>query len=132
MTPDRAANNRVLAGWIEKEPTKTTVPLPHNLNHSMNHAWLFNHWFCEWSPRDFYRDEAANAMLLEKMWSAGVQVRCHRTWSENGWQLCGWQVWYYEVINDKGVERLDEIVEDRDRKTAICNAALALIKEENR
>lgn len=93
--------------------------------------WLgFHKAACGWHPEnakgcfpafpDFYRDEAACALLLEKM---------RRPLLVSDWPGCeGWRV-DIGVIKFGGKPKGPT---DLDRKTAICLAALKLIAEEEK
>lgn len=66
---------------------------------------------------DFYHDEAASALLLEKM-------RSHAIWIE------GYETGWIVHVNPHDPFRFE--ASDRDRKTAIAEAALKLIEQERR
>lgn len=72
-----------------------------------------------WTPPDFYSDEAANALLLEKMREFG-NVTLH---GANGW---GVSTGY---IREGGVAIWTGPSHSQDRKTAIAEAALLFILE---
>lgn len=114
MTNDE--KNRAIAEWLEPHemlpPPREPVIMDNQLV-SLRGAWV-----CEmgyetgdiptWYPRDFYRDEAANALVLEKLPEVGLH-RDGEKWAIGlVWNQTGWKRY-------------------ADRKTAICEAALAFI-----
>lgn len=78
-------------------------------------------------PCDFLTDEAANALILEKMHDRGVQLRSQYEWID-GKQRFDWRVYYFVPVGDCGAQSLYHIAAHQDRKAAICEAALKLIK----
>ena len=90
---ERDENNRKLAFWVGPPGYKDILSL---------------------EPLDFYNDEAANALLLEKMATIYPDEDIHL----EHLKYIGWTI--LSCHGYKGVTHAD-------RKTAIVNAALALI-----
>lgn len=73
---------------------------------------------CQMKPLDFFTDEAANALILDKMPQPSLIKWQHRIYNGRFYWAC------MSDINNRSTE-----VEDPDRKTAICEAALKLIEK---
>lgn len=119
MSLDRAENNRRLAEWVGWK----YIPLDWDSDGRITGPvgrWRDLDGHPRLDPPDFYESEAANAMLLEKMpplttlWSYGPQA--------------------YWVVGDSPFngDHRGVLAKHTDRKTAICNAALALLEADGR
>lgn len=113
---EREENSRILAEWLEPKPDYT----PDKSSHSKMRAWVYV-WGLPypgdggWKPADFYTDETANAMLLEKMPRPVL-----RRWEKSGNDP---EMWACSPDNYKLATKLDP-----DRKAAICAAALLIAR----
>lgn len=121
MTRDEA--NRKLAEWLDYRPqitlraigvTRTIWHIPQCRYDSLTYGGCELKAVCGKLP-DFYSDETANATLLEKM-PPMLIAKCRL---RTGDERIQWDV------QIGGFHELHEY-----RKTAICNAALALIEKE--
>lgn len=127
MTPDRAANNRVLAefcGFRYVEDSEAGTPQWHSPDCKCEAAASQDECTCiescywvEGGPPDFYESEAANAMLRDVILARG----------------------YSMYVRTDRIHLFKGIMFDTDQEvgefpgepiTAICNAALALINQE--
>lgn len=128
MTEERAEKNRLLAEWLEPMPDgPDTLQIMAAIRSELYSP--LKAWECDghgdpivwaWHPRDFYLSEEASAMVLEKMLmplvkkvSTGRRIAPHMAW----------ECW----PNPTASGNYDH-VRNVDRKTAICEAALALIE----
>lgn len=106
--------NRVIAEWLEPMVPPLSNRRPMHCGGSPKDAWIgsADH---EWEPSDFFTDESASALILEKMPCPKV-MRVHESlWScSPNWPLIG---------TPEGI-----IAGHEDRKTCIAEAALKLIE----
>lgn len=110
--------------WFKPDTTETEealrdrrYELRHWTLHRTSGAPIENFSSYYWTPPDFYTDEAANALLVEK-----VSTDCKYDFSLEKRYDSMWEVWSGGYF----------LAESDDRKTAICEAALKRIDEEAR
>jgi hypothetical protein len=115
----REEKNRKLAEWLG-----AVGPMPRYLPQLGDTTcvldtpvWRWNWASKSWEPRDFYTDESASALLLEKM--KPVQVVIYETFTQV----------YKTVIDNE--PQYGPFADGNDRKTAIAEAALKLIARES-
>lgn len=129
MTRDEQnrANERI-ANWLEPMSSLPNEDDSEEMQAYESDAWIATFRLSQetgmhvpsWQPRDFFTDESANALVLEKMPAAELYKHPpdHEA-SEAGWRC----------RPDWG---LDFAVYHTDRKTAIALAALMLIEQETK
>ncbi len=128
MTDERSEKNRKLAEWLEPLSSFSAgwQETPENCGgyeatgsvmwYSPLRAWTYTEKnYMDWQPRNFYTDEAANALLLERMTEPHVWKNPDGTWT------C-------EPNNSAGAIDSEIIESGPDKRTAICEAALKLME----
>lgn len=114
MTTDtRDANNRVLAEFVGCQRSKCGGDLCwHGPN--MEHFGR--------SVPDFYTSEEASALLLDALHKMRINVHLHWATNDSGDLVC------LQLVDQRGVHL--EYTCQKDRKTALAQATLALIRKE--
>jgi hypothetical protein len=123
----RDEQNRALAEWLTPDPQGSDPD-------GWNATWR-NEYFAEsgwqYSPVDFFADESASALLLDRLASLNAmdEIRYGPEEMEIALMVVG-KDGVDELKPKHGYERI--MIAHQDRKTAIALAALVLIETTNR
>jgi hypothetical protein len=117
--------NRKLAEWLEPLSSLPNEDDSEEMQAYESEAWIATFRLSRvtgmhvpsWEPRDFYTDEAANALLLDRLLSEGCPPDDLPTNFKWAWQWVG-QLIMREI----------QFHQNNDRKTAICEAVLKLME----
>lgn len=126
-------NCRKIALWLEPMPDYEPKVTGHiglstmTDRTTLTEAWNWDFVLQRWLPRDFYRDEAANALVLEKLAQLCIDKDHYF-----GLRYDGTPEWIASRMRDYGDGNADmpkrPVAVHADRKTAIVLAALKFIE----